>query len=153
VITGKLQTGTQSWSLFLSKTGRRGNGRSTNTGLKIGFLWFSKMQLESWLHAVKTNWSRDGQRTNSDNLRGCRLQDRGALQGRSESRQYVVAHRRSGREAQLARGGLGVVAFWWLVDGQVKAQGRGQGWLAVACHHHHVFVRIYLCISAFGLDG
>ena len=58
---------------------------------------------------IETNWSRDGLRLKSDNLRrGCRLQDRGAVQGRSEpdSRQRVVAHRRGGREARLVRGGI-----------------------------------------------
>jgi len=34
------------------------------------------------------------------------LQDRGAVQGRSENRQCVVAHRRGRREARLARGGI-----------------------------------------------
>ena len=36
------------------------------------------------------------------------MQDGGAVQGRSESRQRVVAHRRGGREARLAsaRGGI-----------------------------------------------
>jgi len=44
------------------------------------------------------------QDSKSDHLRrGCRQQDRGAGQGRSESRQCVVAHRRGGREARLAR--------------------------------------------------
>jgi len=56
---------------------------------------------------IETNWSRDVIRLQSDNLRrGCRLQDRGAVQGRSESRQHVVAHRRGGTEARLARGGI-----------------------------------------------
>ena len=32
------------------------------------------------------------------------MQDRGAGQGRSESRLHVVAHRRGGRETRLARG-------------------------------------------------
>jgi len=46
-------------------------------------------------------------RLKSDNLkRGCRLQDGGAVQGRSESRWRVFAHRRGGREARLARGGI-----------------------------------------------
>ena len=55
----------------------------------------------------ETNWNRDGLRLKSDNLRrGCRLQDRGAVQGRSKSRQRVVAHRRGGRDARLARGGM-----------------------------------------------
>jgi len=57
--------------------------------------------------AIETNFSRDGPRLKSDNLRRrCRLQDRGALQGRSASRQHVVALRRGGREARLARGGI-----------------------------------------------
>jgi len=56
---------------------------------------------------MKTNWSRDGPRLKSDSLRrGCRLQDRRILQGRSESRQHVVAHRRGRREARLARSGI-----------------------------------------------
>jgi len=33
---------------------------------------------------IETNWSRDGLRLESDNLRrGCRLQDRGAVQGQT----------------------------------------------------------------------
>ena len=56
---------------------------------------------------IETNWSRHGRRPKSDNLRrGCRLQDKGAVQGRSESRQRVIAHRLGGREAQLAQGGI-----------------------------------------------
>jgi len=56
---------------------------------------------------METNWSRDGLRLKSNNLRrGCRLQDRGAVQERSESRGRVIAHRRGGREARLARGGI-----------------------------------------------
>jgi len=56
---------------------------------------------------IETNWSRDGLRLKSHNLRrGCRLQDRGAVQGRSESGWRVVAHRRGEREARLARGGI-----------------------------------------------
>ena len=36
---------------------------------------------------IETNWIRDDLRLKRDNLRrGCRLQDRGAVQGRSESR-------------------------------------------------------------------
>jgi len=43
----------------------------------------------------------------SDNLRrGCRLQDGGAVQGRSESGWRVIAHRHGGREARLAWGGI-----------------------------------------------
>ena len=56
---------------------------------------------------IETDWSRDGLRLKNAILRrGYRLQDRGAVQGRSESRHRVVAHRRGGREAQLARGGI-----------------------------------------------
>jgi len=39
-------------------------------------------------------------------MRGCKLQDGGAVQGRSESRCRGIAHCRGGREAQLARGGI-----------------------------------------------
>jgi len=60
-----------------------------------------------WGETIETNWSRDGLRLKSDNLRRCcRLQDRGAVQGRSESRWRGITHRRGGREAQLARGGI-----------------------------------------------
>jgi len=60
-----------------------------------------------WGETIETNWSADGLRLKSDNLRkSCRLQDRGAVQGRSESRRRAIAHRRGGREAWLARGGI-----------------------------------------------
>jgi len=52
---------------------------------------------------IQTNWSRDGLRLKSDN---CRLQDKGAVQGQSESRWRDIAHRRGGREVRLARGGI-----------------------------------------------
>ena len=56
---------------------------------------------------IETNWSRDGLKLKSDNKRrGCRLQDRGAVQGRSESRWRGIAHRHGGREARLARSGI-----------------------------------------------
>jgi len=56
---------------------------------------------------IERNWSRDGLRLKSDNLRrGCRLQDRGAVQGRSQSRWRFITRRRGGREAWLARGGI-----------------------------------------------
>ena len=42
---------------------------------------------EEWGETIQTNWSRDGLRLKSDNLMKCyRLQDRGAVQGQSESR-------------------------------------------------------------------
>jgi len=48
--------------------------------LKIRFPRFSKNE------TIETNWSRDVPRLKSENLRrGCRLQDTGAVQGRSES--------------------------------------------------------------------
>jgi len=60
-----------------------------------------------WSETIEKNSSRDGLRLKSDNLRRCcRLQDRGAVQRRSESRWRVIAHRRGGREARLARGGI-----------------------------------------------
>ena len=53
------------------------------------------------------NVDRDGPRLKSDDVRrGCRLQDRSAVQGRSGSRQHVVAHPHGGREARLSRGGI-----------------------------------------------
>jgi len=51
-----------------------------------------------------------------------------------------------------AQQGLGVLASRWLGGGKAKAQERGMGWGAIACHHHHVLFRICLCISAFCLD-
>ena len=56
---------------------------------------------------TERSWSRDGLRLKGDNLRrGCRLQDGSAVQGRTESRWRVIAHRRGGREARLAWGGI-----------------------------------------------
>jgi len=78
-----------------------------------------------------------------DNLRrGCRLQVGGAVQGRSESRQRVVAHRRAGRETRLAQGRIrehdaflghkirgpaetGRGGFSMAGVGKAKTQGRG----------------------------
>ena len=51
-----------------------------------------------------------------------------------------------------AQQGLGVVASRWLGGGKAKAQGRGMGWGATACHHRHVLFRTCLSISAFCLD-
>ena len=104
--------------------------------------------------------------------RGCRLQDEGAVQGQGKSRWRVIAHRRGGREARLARGGIreqdaflghemrgpagagrGGVSMAGGQEGQGAKKGngvRGQG--AIACHLHHVLFRICLCISAFRLD-
>jgi len=97
----------------------------------------------SILEMVQDNL-RDGHGLKSDDLKRCwRLQDRGAVQGRSRSRQHVVAHRHGGTEARLAKGGireheaflghemrvqqgLGMVSFWWLVGGKAKAPGRGK---------------------------
>jgi len=53
------------------------------------------------------NLSRDGLRLKSDNTRRCcRLQDGGAVQGRSESRWRGIAHLRGRIEVRLARGGI-----------------------------------------------
>ena len=53
---------------------------------------------------IETNWSRDGLRLKSNNLR--RLQDGGAVQRRSERRWRDITHRRGEREARLARDGI-----------------------------------------------
>jgi len=75
----------------LMAEGREGQGARKGNGVKT----------------IETNWSRDGLRLKSDNLRRCcRLQDRGAVQGRSESQWRGIAHRRGGREVRLARGGI-----------------------------------------------
>ena len=70
--------------------GRGEKGKNTHRASKIGFPWFSKSQ------TIETNWSRDDPRLKlSNNLRGsCRLQRRGTVHGRSESRQHVVARKR-----------------------------------------------------------
>ena len=46
--------------------------------------------------------------------------------------------------ARTGRGGVR-----WLIGGKAKAQGRGNEWRAVACHYHHVFLRVYLFITDF----
>jgi len=51
-----------------------------------------------------------------------------------------------------AQQGLGVVTSQWLGGGKVKAQGKGMGWGGIACHLHHVLIKICLCIAAFRLD-
>jgi len=86
-----------------------------------------------------------------DNVRrGCRLQDRGTVGGvvadymssftitvgeRRGSLGVGFENMRSSRVMKWSHQGLGVVAFRWLVDGNAKAQGRGKGSGAVACHH------------------
>ena len=95
------------------------------------------------------------------------------MQGRSESRWRVVAHRRGGREARLARGGIrehdaflghemrgpartgrGGVLMAGGREGQGARKGNG-----VRGHRlpsppivRHVLFRTCLCISAFCLD-
>ena len=91
------------------------------------------------------------------------------MQGQSESRWRDIAHRRGGREARLARGGIrehdamlgygmkgpagtgrGVIS---MAGGRkAKAQGRGMGGGAITCHHHHGLFRICLSISVFCLN-
>ena len=122
---------------------------------------------------MMANWSRDGPRLKSENLRrGCRLQNRGTVQGRNGTRQHIIAHRRGGREARLARGGIqeheallghemrgpagtgtgcgGVsIASGWQGQGAKKGEGvRSSRLPSPPCS----FLRIYLCISAFCLD-
>ena len=97
---------------------------NTHTGSKIGSPWFSKGE------TIETNWSRNGLRLTSDNLRrGCRLQDGGAVQGRSESRSRVIVHRRGGREARLSWGGFENMMRSW-----VMKWGTQQGLGVVAFH-------------------
>ena len=53
------------------------------------------------------DWSRHGSRLKDDNLRrGYRLQNKGTVQERRESRQHVVAHCRDRGEAKLVWGGI-----------------------------------------------
>jgi len=60
-----------------------------------------------WGETIQTNWSRNGLRLKSGNLRRCcRLQDRGTVQWQSQSRWRGIAHRRGRREARLVRGGI-----------------------------------------------
>jgi len=126
---------------YQKSKGGRGKDKNTHTGSKVRFPCFSKSEMESRWHAFKTNWtrSRNGPRLKSENLRrGCQLQDRGAVQGRSGSLQHVVARHRKGKEAWLARGGIREhEAFfgswndgpsrawtWWHIDGWWAARPR-----------------------------
>jgi len=87
---------TKSWTFISIKKAKAEEGK-VKTHIKVP--WLSKGE------TIETNWSRDGLRLKSDNLRrGCRLQDGGAVQVQSESRWRVIAHCRGGREAQLAWG-------------------------------------------------
>jgi len=77
-----------------------------------------------WGETIETNWSRDGLRLKSDNLRRWyRLQDRGAVHGWSESRWRVIAHRRGGKEARL----LGV-GFENMMRSWVMNEGPSRDW-------------------------
>jgi len=82
------------------------------------------------------------------------------VRGRNERQQRVVAHRRGGREARLARGGIrehdallghemrgpagtagcGAISMagTWLGGGKPKAQGRRIGGGVISCQHRHV---------------
>jgi len=80
------------------------------------------------------------------------------VQERSESLWRDIAHRRGGRDARLTQGGIREHDAFLGHEmrgppgGKAKAQGRGMGRGAIACHHHHVLFRICLSISAFCLD-
>jgi len=89
------------------------------------------------------------------------------VQGQSESRWRVIAHRRGVREARLARGGIrehdafldhemrgpaGTGRGGVSMAGGREDQGARKGNEAIACHLHHVLFRIRSCISAFCLD-
>jgi len=142
--------------------GTRGKGNNKYTGSKIGFSWFNTNE------TIETNWSRDSPRLKSDILRrGCRLQDRGAVQGRSVSRQHVVSHRRGGRKVRFARGGIREHEAFLCHEIRGPA-GTGRGGVSMAVRPKRkegewgegsslvitaMFVlRIYSCISAFCLD-
>jgi len=101
--------------------------------------------------------------------RGCWLQGRGALQGRSGSQQHVVAHLRSGKELRLARGGIreheafsghgirgptGTGCVGVSMDGERQVQGAGKGEGVRGCRlpSPPVFFENVLCVSAFCLD-
>jgi len=123
---------------------------------RSGLSWFSKSE------TIETNWSRDGSRLKSDNMRrSCRHQDNGALQGQSGCRQHVVAHNCSGREVRLARSGIlehealsghemrspagtgrggDPMAAGWQGQSAGKEEGGGDSG-AVSCYHRHVFLR------------
>jgi len=47
---------------YQNSKGRRGKGKKTHTGSKVGFPWFSKSEI------IETNWSRDGLRFKSEKL-------------------------------------------------------------------------------------
>jgi len=154
VKTNQWQTGT--WTeiyLYQKSKGRWGKGRNTYTGSKIGFPWFSRKE------TIQTNWSRDGLRLKCGIIGGVagtkiEAQCKGRVRGDSMSSLIVTAEerrdslgvgfenmRRSWVMKWGAQQGLGVVASWWLGDGKAKAQGRGMGWGAIACHHRHVFFK------------
>ena len=85
----------------------RGPAGTERGGVSMAGAGRPKRKKGEWGKTIETNWSRDGLRLKSDNLRCCRLQDRGTVQGRSEGRWRGITHRRGGREARLARGGIG----------------------------------------------
>ena len=59
------------------------------------------------IHLLNDYWSRDGPTLEIDKVRrSCGLQDRGTVQGRSGSRQHVVAHHCGGKEAWPAQVGI-----------------------------------------------
>jgi len=120
-----------------------------------------------WGETIETNWSRDGLRFKSDNLRkcvvGCKIeaQCKGGVRADGVSSLIVAVGKRRGSlgvglknmmQSWVAQQGLGVVASQWLGGRKAKAQGRGMGGGAIACHHHHFLVKICLSISAFCLD-
>jgi len=56
------------------------------------------------------------------------------VQRRSESRQHVVAHRRGGREAHLARGGIRENEASRVLGHEMRgAAGTGRGGVSMAC--------------------
>ena len=121
------------------------NDQIANRDLKLKFISIRKVKTEEekLKHTVKTEEEKV-KHTHRFKDRICRLQDRGAVQGRSESRWRGIAHRRGGREAQRARGGIreqnaslghemrgpavterGGVSMAWGQEGQSEQRGIG----------------------------
>ena len=102
--------------------------------------------------------------------RGCRLQDRGAVQVRGGSQWHVVAYCRGGREARLTWGGIrdhevfldykmrgpagtGRVGVSMVGGRQGQGSGKGEGVRGRRLQSPPCCgLRIYVCISAFCLD-
>jgi len=147
---------------FISMRKARAEEEKVNTHKQVQRLGFRDSAIVKQLRQIEADMVQDSKST----IWG--VQDRGAVQGRSESWQYVVVHRRGGREARLARGGWGVLQSWNEGPSRDWAWWRLDGWGLVRPRHRDgecgvgpslaitaifkVFFRIYLCMLAFCLD-